>query len=116
MEVYWSTGQEEQDVLVGKTARQHKEADEKISKLKVKAFYLGRVLHGLGVTLAQYPELLSFDEESMDAIYDVRSNFSMKDAKEASPENIQNLCREIRQAIAERNRLAQELQSLGYGS
>lgn len=108
--------EEEQDVLVGKTARQHKEASEKISKLKVKAFYLGTVLHGLGVTLAQYPELLSFDEEPMDAIYDVRKNFSMKDAKEASPENIQNLCREIRQVIAERDRLAQELQSLGYGS
>jgi len=63
--------QEEQDVLVGKTARQVKEANEKISKLKVKAFSWGSVLHGLGVTLAQYPELLSFDEESMDAISSV---------------------------------------------
>jgi hypothetical protein len=105
--------QEESDALVGRTLREHKEAIEKIGTLKAQAEKLGRTLYGLGSGLVKNPESVTFDGEGMDGRFP-RTDFASADLNLVTADYIRRLCREIRQAIIERERLAKQLTELGY--
>jgi hypothetical protein len=102
---------EQRDEQLGRLVREHTEFRKKIASLNTEAQNLSKLYRGIGETLAAHPQNLLFSGQSHDGRF--ASGFVVN-ANDIDGKKLLQLTNEIRDAIVQRDGIAQQLKALGY--
>ncbi len=106
---------EDQDVVVGRTVRLLKEANEHLALLKAEADRRGKRMEALGHHLAAYPEYLVKENDSIDAHFYNRPERHLWTDPDIFPaDDIQRLTTDIRETIVKIGDLSTQLRNMGH--
>jgi hypothetical protein len=104
--------QDDQDVVIGRLVREHREADELIAKLDAEATRLGQAYSELGQALMTHPEGVLFPKEGIDGRFAPVQHLVQPSLLNA--DKLKALATDYRTAFIKREQLTEQLKRLGY--